>query len=123
MRTGVAGLLDVCCVLVFVAIGRATHEEAASLTGYFGTVWPFLAALGGGWLLGRVWRRPEALVPAGVAVWVTTLVGGMGLRALSGDGTALPFVIVATGFLALTLLGWRAGVRVAGVRKGLSRQG
>ncbi|XRQ04418.1 DUF3054 domain-containing protein [Actinomadura welshii] len=122
MRSGVAGLLDVCCVLVFVAIGRATHEDAASLTGYAGTVWPFLAALGGGWLAGRVRQRPEALVPAGVAVWAVTVVGGMALRSLTGAGTALPFVIVATLFLALTLLGWRLAALVAGRRR-VTRQG
>lgn len=119
MRNGVAGLLDVCCVLVFVAIGRATHEEAASLTGYVATVWPFLVALGAGWAAGRVRRRPEVPLPAGVVVWASTVAGGMGLRALSGEGTALPFVIVATAFLGLTLLGWRL---VLGVRK-VSRQG
>ncbi|TDC63790.1 DUF3054 family protein [Actinomadura sp. GC306] len=42
---------------------------------------------------------------------------------MSGDGAALPFVVVATGFLALTLLGWRASTLVAGARKRLSRQG
>ncbi|TDC80462.1 DUF3054 domain-containing protein [Actinomadura sp. 7K507] len=122
MRGGVAGLVDVCCVLVFVAIGRATHEDAASLTGYLATVWPFLVALGVGWGVSRAWRGAEVLWPVGVVVWATTVAGGMALRALSGDGTAVAFVIVATLFLALTLLGWRLVTRFARVRA-VSRQG
>lgn len=122
MRSGVAGLLDVCCVLVFIAIGRATHEEAASFAGYVATVWPFLVGAGAGWAVSRAWRRPEALVPAGVVVWATTVAGGMGLRALSGEGTATAFVIVASVFLASTLLGWRLVARLAQVRR-VSRQG
>ncbi|TDC45865.1 DUF3054 domain-containing protein [Actinomadura sp. KC345] len=122
MRNGVAGLLDVCCVLVFIAIGRATHEDAASLTGYLATVWPFLAGLGAGWAVSRAWRGAEALWPVGVVVWAVTVTGGMALRALSGGGTALAFVIVATLFLALTLLGWRLVTRVTRARR-IARQG
>ncbi|MFG2085372.1 MULTISPECIES: DUF3054 domain-containing protein [unclassified Spirillospora] len=122
MRNGGAGLLDVGCVLVFVAIGRATHEDAASFTGYVTTVWPFLVGAGAGWIAGRAWRRPEALVPAGVAVWATTVAAGMGLRALSGDGTAVAFVIVASVFLGSTMLGWRLAARLVQVRR-VSRQG
>jgi hypothetical protein len=33
---------------------------------------------------------------------------GLLLRAVSGQGTALPFIIVATLTLALFLLGWRS---------------
>lgn len=122
MRNGVAALLDVCCVLVFVAIGRATHEDAASFAGYVATVWPFLVGLGAGWVVSRAWRRPEALMPAGVVVWVTAVVGGMGLRALSGEGTAAAFVVVASVFLASTLLGWRLAARLVQARRP-SRQG
>ncbi|HLV73950.1 MAG TPA: DUF3054 domain-containing protein [Vulgatibacteraceae bacterium] len=122
MRSGWAAVLDVLCVLVFIAIGRATHEEGASLVGYAGTVWPFLVALGAGWAAGRVWRRPESLLRSGVVVWVTTLAGGMALRVLSGDTAATAFVVVAAGFLGLTMLGWRGLAQVPPVRRSLSRQ-
>lgn len=111
MRNVVAGLLDVCCVLVFVAIGRATHDEAASVAGYVEALWPFLAGLGAGWAACRAWRRPDALVPAGVGVWAATVVVGMVLRVVSGQGTAFAFVVVAFCFLGLVLLGWRAVAR------------
>lgn len=61
-------------------------------------------------------------MPAGVVVWVTAVVGGMGLRALSGEGTAAAFVVVAGVFLASTLLGWRLVARLVQARRP-SRQG
>ncbi|GGT91810.1 hypothetical protein GCM10010177_58890 [Actinomadura citrea] len=111
------GVVDVLCVLVFVAIGRASHEEAASLGGFLSTAWPFLAGLGVGWGLLRAWRRPEEFSPVGVGVWVSTVAVGMVLRVLAGQGTALAFVIVASVFLGAALLGWRLLVRVVGARK------
>ncbi|TDD85033.1 DUF3054 domain-containing protein [Actinomadura rubrisoli] len=116
MRSAVAAGLDVCGVLVFVAIGRASHEEAGSLTGFAGTAWPFLAGLGAGWLAVRAWRRPEGLVPAGIGIWVTAVAVGMVLRVVSGQGTAFAFVVVALLFLALMLLGWRTVAHFVGRR-------
>ncbi|MEV0665248.1 DUF3054 domain-containing protein [Actinomadura luteofluorescens] len=118
MRKVMGGVVvDVLCVLVFVAIGRASHEEAASLGGFLSTAWPFLVGLGAGWGLSRAWRRPEGLLPVGVGVWVSTVAVGMLLRVLAGQGTALAFVIVASVFLGAALLGWRLLVRVAAARK------
>ncbi|CNG65980.1 putative transmembrane protein [Mycobacterium tuberculosis] len=116
MRNLVGGVADVCCVLVFVAIGRASHEEAAGLSGYAETAWPFLAGLAAGWVALRAWRRAEALVPVGVGVWLSAVGVGMLLRAASGQGTAPAFVIVALAFLGGTLLGWRALARIVGDR-------
>lgn len=39
-------------------------------------------------------------------IWIVTLVLGMGLR-VAGQGTALPFLLVATLVLGAGLLGWR----------------
>ncbi|TNY38442.1 DUF3054 domain-containing protein [Thermomonospora catenispora] len=113
MRAWVAGLLDVVGVVVFVAVGRASHEESGTLTGVASTAWPFLAGLAVGWAVGRARRRPWALFPAGVVIWATTVAGGMALRAATGQGTAPAFVIVAASFLALALLGWRLVARLA----------
>jgi len=100
-------VLDCCCVLAFVIIGRATHQRGESLAGIASTAWPFLAGLAGGWLAGRAWRRPLGLFPAGVGAWLGTVAVGMVLRVLAGQGTAVAFVLVALGFLGLFLLGWR----------------
>jgi hypothetical protein len=102
-----AVVADCCCVLLFVIIGRASHTKGESLGGIASTAWPFLAGLAGGWLAARGWRRPLGLVPAGVGAWLGTVALGMVLRVVSGQGTALAFILVALAFLGLVLLGWR----------------
>ncbi|MFC9559802.1 DUF3054 domain-containing protein [Agromyces sp. NPDC056965] len=103
----IAAILDAVLVVVFVSIGRRSHAEGLDLAGIAGTAWPFLAALVAGWLAARAWRHPLAVWPTGVIVWAVTVVGGMLLRAVSGQGTQLAFIIVATLTLAAFLLGWR----------------
>jgi peptidoglycan/LPS O-acetylase OafA/YrhL len=103
----VAVLLDICCVLAFVIIGRDSHTKGESLAGIASTSWPFLCGLGAGWAASRAWRRPLALRPAGLAVWLCTVALGMILRVVSGQGTAFAFILVALAFLGLFLLGWR----------------
>ena len=100
--------LDVCCVLVFVAIGRASHHDGDSAGGLAAVAWPFLAGLGAGLLVTRAWRRPEAIVPAGLGAWLGAVIVGMALRVVAGQGTAPAFIVVALAFLGLFLLGWRA---------------
>jgi FtsH-binding integral membrane protein len=107
MRPVTGAVLDLCCVGAFVAIGRASHSEGDALAGLARTAWPFLAGLVVGWLVTRAWRRPAALVPTGVGVWVSTVALGMVLRVTSGQGTATAFIAVALAFLGLFLLGWR----------------
>jgi hypothetical protein len=102
-----AVLLDVCCVLVFVIIGRDSHAKGETLGGIASTAWPFLAGLAVGWLLARAWRHPLALRPTGVIVWLATVALGMTARVISGQGTAAAFIVVALAFLGLFLLGWR----------------
>jgi peptidoglycan/LPS O-acetylase OafA/YrhL len=102
-----AAVLDVAAVLVFVVIGRANHHDGETIPGVASTAWPFLAGLAAGWLVARAWRRPAALVPAGLAAWLGTVAVGMALRVAAGQGTAVAFIIVALCFLGLFLLGWR----------------
>jgi hypothetical protein len=98
--------LDVALVATFAAIGRASHSEVL-LAGLWQTAWPFLAALVIGWVVTLAWRAPTAPVRSGLGIWAVTLIGGMLLRALSGQGTALAFVIVAGLVLLALLVGWR----------------
>lgn len=103
-----APVVDVVCVVLFAALGRASHAEANALTGALLTAWPFLVGLGAGWALVR--RRSggwPVTVGRGIPVWVCALVLGMLLRAVTGQGTAPSFVLVASAVLALFLLGWR----------------
>jgi hypothetical protein len=102
-----AAAADACCVLLFVVIGRASHAKGETLGGIASTAWPFLAALALGWVASRGWRKPLALLPTGVTAWLVTVALGMAARAVSGQGTAAAFIIVALAFLGLFLLGWR----------------
>jgi Protein of unknown function (DUF3054) len=106
-----AAILDCCCVLLFVIIGRASHAKGENLAGVASTAWPFLAGLASGWLATRAWRRPFGLWPAGVGAWLGTVAAGMALRVVAGQGTALAFAGVALAFLGLFLLSWRLAAR------------
>jgi hypothetical protein len=106
----VALAVDVLSVVVFAALGRATHDGdvlGPAGLGLAETSWPFLVALALGWGVSLAWRRPLAPVRTGIPVWIATVVGGMLFRAVSGQGTQLAFVIVATVVLAAFLVGWR----------------
>jgi hypothetical protein len=112
-RTPLAAALDTASVVLFVAIGRREHEQDSAISGLASTAAPFLVALVVAWLVLRVWRRPTDW-RIGVGVWAIVVAGGMVLRrVVFDDGTAVSFVIVASCFLALTLIGWRL---VAGLR-------
>jgi hypothetical protein len=100
-------VLDVACVLAFVAIGRASHHDGESVSGLASTAWPFLSGLGAGLIATRAWRRPAAVVPAGAGAWLGAAGVGMLLRVVAGQGTAPAFIGVAFAFLGLFLVGWR----------------
>ncbi|MUL47439.1 DUF3054 domain-containing protein [Mycobacterium sp. CBMA293] len=102
-----AFLTDVVLVVIFCAIGRRSHAEGITLAGVAHTSWPFLTGTMAGWALSQGWRRPTALIPTGLAVWVSTIVIGMLLRKASAQGVAVSFVIVASTVTAIFLLGWR----------------
>ncbi|WP_149084520.1 MULTISPECIES: DUF3054 domain-containing protein [Microbacterium] len=109
MRFLPALLVDAVLVLVFAAIGRASHQEDPA--GFLLTAWPFLVGLVLGHavallLPGRP-RRPWSML-WGVVVWVVTVVGGMLVRVLSGETAEVPFIVVATLVLGVFLVGWRA---------------
>jgi Protein of unknown function (DUF3054) len=100
--------IDVACVLVFCAVGRRSHDEGLNVAGIATTAWPFLSGTVLGWLLSRGWRRPSALYPTGVAVWLCTVIVGMLLRKVTSAGVAGSFIVVAATVTGLLLLGWRA---------------
>jgi peptidoglycan/LPS O-acetylase OafA/YrhL len=106
-----AFVIDLVLVGVFVAVGRASHDEDP-VGGFATTAWPFVAGLVLGWILGRVWRSPFALRWSGILVWFFTVAVGMLLRIESGQGVQLSFILVTAIVLAVFLLGWRALARL-----------
>jgi hypothetical protein len=106
----VGAALDVVLLIVFVLIGRASHGEG--LLGFLVTLWPFLAGTMVGWLICRAWRAPAAVLWTGIVVWLSTVLIGMSLRAISGQGVQLSFVIVTVVVLGFFFLGWRTVLRL-----------
>ncbi|MEN9504719.1 MAG: hypothetical protein RI958_645 [Actinomycetota bacterium] len=104
-----AGLFDIVAVIVFVALGRRSHDEGGNAAVETARVAaPFLIALAVGWVAARAWRRPTALT-TGAIVWVVTVALGMVVRNVVFDrGTATSFVVVASLVTGVLLLCWRA---------------
>jgi len=93
-RRGVGWLgIDVACVLMFCAVGRRSHDEGLNVAGIATTAWPFLSGTVLGWLASQAWRRPTAVIPTGVVVWLSTVAVGMLLRKATSAGVAGSFTI------------------------------
>lgn len=100
---------DVVLILLFAAIGRAEHDKRNVVLGVLDTAWPFLAGALIGWLLVRqLGKRAATGIGPGITVWISTVLFGMILRQLTGDGTAFSFIVVATLVLGAFLVGTRA---------------
>lgn len=97
---------DLVAVVVFAAVGRATHDQDGVL-GLLGTVAPFAAGVAVAWAAPAVRGAPLGF-RAGAVVLAGAAVLGLALRALFLGRLPLSFAVVATVGLAVLLLGWRA---------------
>lgn len=104
-------VLDLVLVSLFALVGRRSHDEALSVTGWWTTAWPFLVGVVLGWLLATVLRLGPGSLAGGAVVWVSTVAAAMLLRIATGAGTAVPFVVVATVTTGVLLLGSRLLLR------------
>ncbi len=104
--------IDLVLVGVFAVVGRLSHYGTLTASGWWATAWPFLVGTLLAWAALAVVRRPPATVASGAVVWLGALVVGMLLRQASGQGTATPFVVVATLVLGALLVLPRVGARV-----------
>lgn len=111
---------DLIIVLVFVVIGRATHNHGEGVRGVLSTAWPFVSGLGVGWLAILATRRSGMRPREGAIICLYTVVVGMTLRVIAAQGTAFAFILVALGFLGALMIGWRVLVSV--VRRRRSRR-
>jgi hypothetical protein len=119
-RVRIAAALDIAVIVLFAVIGRRSHDDgpdgAALLTSQtvespignvLGIAAPFFLGLAAGWIVARAWRRPFDLA-AGRTIWIVTILLGMVLRKTVFErGIAFSFVIVASVFTGVLLLGWR----------------
>lgn len=106
--------LDLLAVLVFAAVGRRSHGE--DVAGLLVTFWPFAVGTLVGHGVARLMSRAPGSYAGGAVVVVSTVAVGMVLRVLTGAGTAVTFVVVATVVLSVFLLGWRAVAGLVGRR-------
>ena len=104
----IAVAADVASILVFVLLGRSSHDEGNGVGSVLGVAAPFLIGLAVGWLAAPTPRVRPFAVRSGVQVWLTTVGIGVVLRWFAWDrGTAVSFIVVAAVFLGLFLIGWR----------------
>jgi len=106
--TRIAAVADLASVVLFVVIGRRSHDEGEAARELLKTLAPFLIGLVAGWTVLIATARRAVAWRSGVIVWISTVVVGMLLRRLAFNrGTALSFVVVATVFLGVFVVGWR----------------
>ncbi len=104
-------LIDVLAILVFVAIGRHTHDHGLSVPGLVSTMWPFVVGLIVAWSVMFVRHQSGASLRDGAVIAVITVTVGMAVRVWAGQGTALAFIVVALVFLVAFMDGWRLVIR------------
>ena len=119
--TFLALVADVVGILVFAAVGRASHDETGALLGVLGTAAPFAVGLAAAWATPWVRARPVTL-PAGGLVLAGTAVIGLAVRAAVTGRLPLTFVLVTVCALAVLLVGWR-GLALLVARVGAGRTG
>jgi hypothetical protein len=98
---------DVVAVIVFAAVGRASHAESGDVLGLLGTMAPFVVGLVASWATPVVRARPAGL-RAGAVVLTGTVVIGLLLRFAFTERLPLSFAVVAAIALGVLLIGWRA---------------
>jgi hypothetical protein len=106
------GAADAACLAVFVLLGRESHDLSSGIAWYLTVLWPFLL----GWFAAAAAVRLYTSWPNRWTVLAATWVAGTAialvLRSLiTGRASPLAFIIVAYGFIGLTVFGWRLAFR------------
>jgi len=117
-HVAIAVAIDVVMIIVFAALGRASHDSGTPIGGTLRVAAPFII----GYLIAaavtRLDLKPYSIM-AGARVWLVGMVLGMLIRRVVFDrGTATAFVIVAFVTTAVLFIGWRLLAR-----RGLRRRG
>lgn len=101
-------VIDSLLIVIFAVFGIASHSGSLEVASIARVAIPFLLP----YLLLAMTIKPTKLIhnvfPIGVVLWISTVVVGPILRAaIFNDTSALPFILVSAGVLALFLLGRR----------------
>ena len=108
---------DLLVLVVFVLVGRRSHDEGSGVEGFLRVWWPFAVGLMVATIASGTWRAPLEWRRA-IVTWLVTVALGMTLRiAVQGRDFKPTFVIVTTVFVGAGMLGWRAVVRRIGTEK------
>lgn len=107
----VAPVLDAASIVIFVALGRRSHDEGGGFTTTLEIAAPFLIALGIAWLVLRAWRQPTRPRTGAELALVTVALGQLLRRVVFERGTATAFVVVSLIMTGLLFVGWRLGYR------------
>lgn len=105
-------ILDLVAIAVFALLARMAHQSddmPLNFGGWFSTVWPFWIGLAISWvlILARKWNG-FLLRPAGLSAWVITVLTGLVIwTARNGAIPHWSFILVATTFSGVLMLGWR----------------
>lgn len=107
---------DLFVVLVFAAVGRASHGLDAG--GVLVTAWPFLVGCAVAWAVLLVLGDQGRGLRGAAVVWLITLLGGVALRITTGETAQPSFVLVSAIFLGACFGGWRLASRLILTRGG-----
>lgn len=100
---------DILCVLAMVIIGTRNHDQDTGVNGVLFVAAPFLISTLFARVYARAFKRNIMSIEGGVTIMLFTVAVGMILRRFVFDrGIATAFIIVATLFLGITMIGWRA---------------
>jgi hypothetical protein len=112
-----AFLVDLLVLVIFVVVGRGSHDEGSGVEGFLRVWWPFALGLVVGTAATRLWKHPFER-PRVIATSLVTVAIGVVLRiAVQDRDFKVSFVIVATIFIGGVMLGWRALVMYLARRK------
>ncbi|MGL4832659.1 MAG: DUF3054 domain-containing protein [Propionibacteriaceae bacterium] len=101
-------LFDALLVILFAAIGRATHHHGTAPEQVLTTAWPFLIGLTVAWSMHVTVLRSLKVMQQGILVWCDTVVLGLLIRMLAHQGVAWSFVLVTAITLLVFFQSWRA---------------
>lgn len=101
--------IDAVLIIIFAIIGVSSHDGDLGFLNIARVALPFMLP----YLLLSVARKPGRFIhnvfPAGIALWIITVILGPILRAiLFGDSSEFAFVLVTAGVLGVLLIGRRS---------------